>query len=338
MLFEKAGSVGSELLGVKYPILGGAMSWISDSELTSAICNAGGFGVLAGGSMPPELLVKEIEKTKELTKHNFGVNLITVSPTFKEQLDAVLKVKPSHVVFAGGLAPVEAIEAAKAVGTKVMAFAPSFKLGQRMVKAGADALIIEGHEAGGHVGPISTIVLIQKILFECPDTPVFVAGGIAKGKMIAHLLMMGAAGVQLGTRFVLTHEANVDDKMKKAFLKANSRDAIVSFAIDKRLPVIPVRTLKNEGTNEFMKLQVDLVEKLEGNEITREEAGLEVEKFWLGALRKAVKEGDLNSGSLMAGHSVGLIKDIKGVGEVIEELVEQAENALIELKEKINNL
>ena len=332
MLLDKFIEKGREFLGVEYPILGGAMSWVSDSDLVSAISNAGGFGVLAGGNMPPEVLLEEINKTLEKTDKNFAVNLITVTPLFNDQLEVVLGTSVKYIVFAGGLPPTGAIKKAKEKGKKVFVFAPNLRIAQRMIKAGADALIIEGNEAGGHVGPTSTIVLIQEVLFNIKEVPVFVAGGIGTGKMFAHVLLMGAAGVQLGTKFVATHEANVHPKMKELFVKSASKDAIVSYSIDKRLNVIPVRAIKNKGTDEFIKLQFELVQKIEKGEVSPEEASLKVEEFWLGALRRAVKEGDLDYGSLMAGNSVSLVNEIKSVKEVIEELVNEAEEELNRVK------
>jgi len=335
MNFKNLSKRGSEFLGVEYPILGGAMSWISDSDLASAVSNAGGFGVVAGGNMPPELLVSEIEETKKKTDKNFAANLITVSPVFQEQLDAVIATGVNYIVFAGGVPSSKNIKQAKEAGVKVIAFAPSLALGKRMIKWGADALIIEGNEAGGHVGPVSTIVLIQEILFNITDVPVFVAGGIGTGRMISNLILMGAAGVQMGTRFVLSEEANVDPKMKKAFQRAGAKDAIVSNGIDRRLPVIPVRGLKNVGSDNFVKLQIDLVGKMERGEIETQEAANIVEEYWLGGLRNAVKGGDLENGSLMSGQSVSLMKDIKTVKEIIDEMIDEADKEILSISEKI---
>ncbi len=334
MNFKNLSKSGSEFLGVEYPILGGAMSWISDSDLASGVSNAGGFGVVAGGNMPPELLVAEIEETKKKTDKNFAANLITVSPVFQEQLTAVIETGVSYIVFAGGVPSAKDIAKAKDAGVKVIAFAPSLALGKRIVKWGADALIIEGNEAGGHVGPVSTMVLLQEILFNITDVPVFVAGGIATGRMIAHLILMGAAGVQMGTRFVLSEEANVDEKMKKAFKRASGKDAIVSSGIDRRIPVIPVRGLKNEGSESFVKLQLDMVAKMDAGEISTEEAAHKVEEFWLGALRNAVKGGDIEKGSLMAGQSISLMKDIKPIKDIILDMVKEADEEMIVLSEK----
>ena len=194
------------------------MSWVSDCDLVSAISNAGAFRVLAG-KYPPQFLAEEIENPKQTSKP-FGVNLITVSPIFKEQLKAVAELRHPYIVFAGGLPSTDDIKLAKESGAKVFAFAPTLKMGERMVEAGADALIIEGHEAGGHVGPTSTIVLIQKVLYKLKDTPVFVAGGIGTGKMVPTFYSWEPQA-QMGT-VCAHHEANVNENTK-AFLKPDPK-------------------------------------------------------------------------------------------------------------------
>ena len=193
---------------------------------------------------------------------------------------------------------------------------------------GADALMIEGAEAGGHIGPVSLSVLLQNILFEIDSVPVFVAGGIATGRMMAHLLMMGAAGIQMGTRFVLSEECKAHPKFKEVFIKANARDAVATPQFDSRLPVIPVRALKNKGSIEFSKLQIELMNKLEKKLIDQQQAQYEVENFWVGALRDAAVDGNIERGSLMAGQSVGLVDKIKPIQGIIDEMVNDAEYEL----------
>src|SRR4029453_14455726 len=193
---------GLEFLGTEWAIMGGAMSWISERHLVSAISNAGGFGVIAGGAMSPELLDGEIAGTKAMTEKPFGVNLITMHPALSELIDVCAKHEVSHVVLAGGLPPGGAIDRIKSSGAKLIAFAPALALAKKLIRSGVDALVIEGMEAGGHIGPVATSVLAQEILPEVAhDVPVFVAGGIGRGGAIAGYLEMGAAGVQLGTRF-----------------------------------------------------------------------------------------------------------------------------------------
>ncbi|MEO5809659.1 MAG: nitronate monooxygenase, partial [Sphingomicrobium sp.] len=199
---------GTDFLGTELAILGGAMSWVSERHLVSAISNAGGFGVIACGAMTPELLDAEIAATKQLAVKPFGVNLITMHPALSELIDVCARHGIGHVVLAGGLPPGGAIERIKGGGAKLICFAPALSLARKLIRSGADALVIEGMEAGGHIGPVSTSVLAQEILPEVAShIPVFVAGGIGRGEAIAAYLEMGAVGVQLGTRFVCATES-----------------------------------------------------------------------------------------------------------------------------------
>ena len=210
-----------------------------------------------------------------------------------------------------------------------MVFASTEIIAKRMIRFGVDGLILEGMEAGGHIGPVAGPILWQQILFKYYDqVPIFIAGGIATGRMMAHLLLMGASGVQIGTRFVMTEECNVHDKFKTAFRRAHAREARATPSYDSRLKVIPVRALQNQGTVEFGKLQLEIMKKLESGEIDGDQAQLEVEKFWVGALRKAAVDGDVERGSLMAGQAVGLADEVKPIKAVIDELVEDAEREL----------
>jgi len=320
---------GTDFLGCEVAIMCGAMSWVSERNLVSAISNAGGFGVIACGAMSPELLDAEIAATKKLTAKPFGVNLITMHPQIMELIDVCAKYGVSHVVIAGGLPPKGSIEAIKAFGAKVICFAPALTLAKKFARSGVDALVIEGSEAGGHIGPVSTSVLAQEILPELGDQlPIFVAGGIARGGAVASYLEMGAAGVQLGTRFVCAHESIAHPNFKAAFLRANARDAVASVQIDPRLPVIPVRALKNKGTEEFTKKQVEVAAMLDRGEIDMDTAQLEIEKYWAGALRRAVIDGDVEYGSVMAGQSVGMVHVERPVVDIIAKLVDEANTAL----------
>ena len=320
---------GTDFLGCDVAIMCGAMSWVSERNLVSAISNAGGFGVSACGAMSPVLLDAEIAATKKLTAKPFGVNLITMHPQIMELIDVCAKYDVSHVVIAGGLPPKGSIEAIKAFGAKVICFAPALTLAKKFARSGVDALVIEGSEAGGHIGPVSTSVLAQEILPELGDQlPIFVAGGIARGGAVASYLEMGAAGVQLGTRFVCAHESIAHPNFKAAFLRANARDAVASVQIDPRLPVIPVRALKNKGTEEFTKKQVEVAAMLDRGEIDMDTAQLEIEKYWAGALRRAVIDGDVEYGSVMAGQSVGMVHVERPVVDIIAKLVDEANTAL----------
>lgn len=320
---------GTELLGTQYAIMGGAMSWVSEANLVAAISNAGGFGIIATGSMNADLAREEIRKTRAKTDKPFGVNLITLNP----QLDALIEMcgeeKISHVVLAGGLPKGTTIARLKELGCKVIGFAPALVIARKLVKSGVDALVIEGAEAGGHIGPVSTSVLAQEILPHIHEVPVFVAGGIGRGDMIASFLEMGAAGVQLGTRFVCAHESIAHPNFKQAFIKANARDALPSVQVDPDFAVIPVRAIENKATDDFKRTQLEAIKEFREGRMTKEQAQLKIEHYWAGALRRAVIDGDVESGSLMAGQSVGMVTQEQSTQDIIQELVGQAEQFLI---------
>jgi enoyl-[acyl-carrier protein] reductase II len=319
---------GAEFLGCRYAILGGAMTWVSERHLVSAISNGGGFGVIASGSMSPDLLAAEIAATAALTSRPFGVNLITLHPQLSELIDVCLSQKVSHIVLAGGLPPGGAIQRVKNGGAKLVCFAPALVLAKKLVRSGADALIIEGMEAGGHIGPMTTSVLAQEILPEVPDVPIFVAGGIGRGEAIVGYLEMGASGVQLGTRFVCAIESIAHAKFKQAFIRASARDAVPSIQLDPRFPVIPVRALANSATKRFQEAQRSVIDKFNRGEYDQKSAMLEIEHFWAGALRRAVIDGDVENGSLMAGQSVGMVSAEQPTATILGELVGQAIRAL----------
>ena len=321
-------SRGRTFLGSRHAIMAGAMTWVSERNLVSAISNAGGFGVIACGSMTPALLDAEIAATKALTDKPFGVNLITLHPQMMELIAVCAAHRVSHIVLAGGLPSGAAIEAIKAAGAKLMCFAPTAALAKKLVRSGADAIIIEGSEAGGHIGPVSLSVLAQEILPVIEEVPVFVAGGIGRGTAIALWARMGASGVQLGTRFAASAESVAHPAFKKAFFRASARDAVASVQLDPRLPVIPVRALKNAGSEAFIAKQREVAERLDRGEVDLAAAQLEIEHYWAGALRRAVVEGDTDSGSLMAGQSVGMVTREQSVAEIIQELVTEANEAL----------
>lgn len=326
---EKIWDKGKKLLGSKYAILGGAMSWVSEHNLVSAISNAGGFGVLACGSMNPDQLESEIIKTQELTNKPFGVNLITMHPDLDKLIEVCKKTKVSHVVLAGGLPKSYMVEALKNAEIKVLAFAPALVIAKKLLKMGVDGLIIEGMEAGGHIGPVSTLVLAQEILPHLKDEiPIFVAGGIGKGDAIASFIRMGAAGCQLGTRFVCADESIAHDNFKDIFIKSQARNTAVTIQLDPNFPVIPVRAIENKATIEFMETQKKALEEFNLGKLSKEEAQLMIEHFWAGALRRAVIDGDVEYGSVMAGQSVGMVTNKQPVLEIINELVEQTYKAM----------
>ena len=320
---------GAAFFGARYAIMGGAMSWVSERHLVSALSNAGAFGVIACGAMEPARLAEEIAGTQALTTKPFGVNLITMHPRLDQLVDTCLASKVSHIVFAGGIPPGTAIKKAKDGGAKVVCFAPALALAKRLIRAGADALVIEGSEAGGHIGPVSLTVLAQEILPHIRDVPVFVAGGIGRGEAILSYLEMGAAGVQLGTRFVCARESIAHANFKQAFIRGNARDAMPTIQLDESFPVIPVRALQNQGTKRFLEHQAETIRRFQSGELTKEAAQLDIEHFWAGALRRAVMDGDVENGSLMAGQSVGMVTQEQTAAEIIAELRDQAAQAIM---------
>ncbi|MBS0561231.1 MAG: nitronate monooxygenase [Proteobacteria bacterium] len=319
---------GTEFLGCPYAIMGGAMSWVSERHLVSAISNAGGFGVIACGAMTPALLEAEIAATQAMTDRPFGVNLITMHPQLDDLVRVCLAAKVGHVVLAGGIPPGGAVRAVKDGGAKLIAFAPALVLAKRLVRSGADALVIEGSEAGGHIGPVSLTVLAQEILPHIRDVPVFVAGGLGRGEAILSFLEMGASGAQLGTRFAASAESIAHPRFKQAFIRAAARDAVPSVQLDPRFPVIPVRGLANNGTKRFLEHQAETLRRFTAGELDKDAAQLEIEHFWAGALRRAVIDGDVDEGSVMAGQSVGMVTGEQSIPTIIGELVEQAVSAI----------
>ncbi len=319
---------GREFLGVKYPFICGAITWVSDPKLVATVCNAGGFACLAGANSPPEILKQQIEETRRLTDKPFGMNLITIAPAYHEQLQMVQRMGLPFLFFAGSFPRKDEMKRVQESGAKILCFASTRSIANRMLLYGADALILEGMEAGGHVGQVSLIVLLQQLLFEISEVPIFVAGGIGTGKMCAHLFLMGAAGIQLGTRFAVAEESCAHPDFKQKLLHAQARDAVSAPQFDSRLPVVAVRALRNKGHDDFARLQLELVRQLDEGSILRTEAQEKVEEFWMGALHRAVVEGDVAYGSLMAGQSVGLVDKIMPVQDIFEELARDTEAEL----------
>lgn len=336
--FKKLIKRGSEFLNCEYPIICGAMTWISEPKLVSAVSNNGGFGCLAGGNAPTEILGKSIEETRSLTNKPFGVNLITIAPAYKEHLAMLKDYQLPYVIFAGSFPRDKEIQIAKDSGAKVLCFASTQSIAERMIRYGADGLILEGSEAGGHIGHVATTILLQQVLFKFGEQlPVFAAGGIGTGKLAAHVMLMGAAGIQMGTRFVMTEESNVHPNFKEVFMRANARDAVATPQYDSKLPVVAVRALKNKGMSKFGELQLQLLMEMQEGKIRREQAQEEVEKYWIGALRRAAIDGDVEGGSLMAGQAVGLLDKIVSIRELIEEIVGDADKELQKLKQFFDN-
>ncbi len=329
---------GTAFLGSRYAILGGAMTWVSERNLVTAVSEGGGFGVVACGSMSPEALGEEIAATRARTKRTFGVNLILMHPDLEALIDVCLEHRVSHVVLAGGLPRQATIRRLKDGGARTMCFAPTLGFAKKLICSGADALIIEGMEAGGHIGRVSTSVLAQEILPPIEEVPVFVAGGIGRGEVILSYLEMGASGCQLGTRFVCAKESIAHPEFKKALIRANARDAAPSVQLDPRFPVIPVRAIANKAFQRFLEVQSEVIERFNGGEMSQDDAQLEIEHFWAGALRRAVIDGDVENGSLMAGQSVGMVTCEQAMAEIIQELVHQALESLMSRKRRGENI
>ncbi len=326
---------GREFLQVETPIICGAMTWVSDPTLVAAVANAGAFACLAGGNTPVDILEKQIQETQQLTNKPFGINLITIAPLYKDHLELVRKHRLPFVVFAGSFPRKSEVVKAKATGAKVMCFASTMSIANRMLSYGADALILEGMEAGGHVGHVSLTILLQQVLFKIKGVPIFVAGGIGTGQMCAHLFLMGAAGVQLGTAFAVAEECTAHPDFKKRFIRAKAREAISTPEFDSRLHVVAVRALRNKGYEDFNELQLKLMDELDRGALSQTEVQMRVEEFWMGKLRAAVVDGDVAHGSLMAGQSVGLINEIKPVKGIIQDLLTDMEATFGQVSEML---
>ena len=327
---------GSAYLGSRLAVTGGAMTWLSEVKLTAALSEAGAFGVLACGAMSPDSLEERIGELQATCESPFGVNLIVLHPQLGQLVRLCIKCHEAdprnfkHVVLAGGKPPRSLVGELREAGMEVLAFAPSLALAKRLVASGATALIIEGSEAGGHIGACSTFVLAQEILPHATElgVPIFAGGGIATGEGMLALLEMGASGVQIGTLFAVAEESPAHPNFKQALINANARDAKVSVQLDGRLPVIPVRAVANEASAKFLAHQQKVLIQLESGEKSLREAQLEVEHFWAGSLKKAVEEGDVQSGSLMAGQSVGAVSAPAKVSAIVETLIARADAAL----------
>ncbi|ACL69783.1 enoyl-[acyl-carrier-protein] reductase FabK [Halothermothrix orenii] len=298
------------LLDIKYPILQGGMAWVATGELAAAVSKAGGLGIIGAGNAPVDVIKDEIRKVKEVTDRPFGVNIMLLSPFVDDIVELVLEERVP-VVTTGAGNPGKYIKGFKEVGTKVIPVVPSVALAKRMARLGVDALIAEGNEAGGHIGELTTMALVPQVV-DAVDIPVIAAGGVADGRGLVAALALGAAGVQMGTRFVCTEECTAQENYKKAIVKARDRDAVVTG----RSTGHPVRNLKNKLTR--------TMNKLERQGVSKEE----LEKLGSGKLRLAVVEGDIDNGSVMAGQISGLINDIKPVEDVLQSIVRDAENII----------
>ena len=297
----------TELLGIKYPIFQGGMAWVADGDLAGAVSNAGGLGIIGGGNAPKEVVKANIDRVKQITDKPFGVNIMLLSPFVDDIVDLVIE-EGVKVVTTGAGNPEKYMKMWKEAGVKVIPVVASVALAKRMERCGADALVAEGCEAGGHIGESTTMVLVPQIV-DAVSIPVIAAGGIADGRGIAAAFMVGAKGVQMGTHFVVTDESQVHENYKERIIKAKDIDSRVTG----RTTGHPVRALRNDMTRKYLEL---------------ENAGAEfeeLEKLTLGGLRKAVVEGDVKNGSVMAGQIAGMVKERMSCKDLIQKLVTETD-------------
>ena len=300
----------TDLLGIEYPIIQGGMAWVAEHHLAAAVSEAGGFGLIGAASAPAEIVREEIRKAKELTDKPFGVNIMLLNPNSEEVAKVVVE-EGVKAVTTGAGNPEKFIPMFKEAGIKVIPVVASVAMAKRMERYGADAVVAEGMEAGGHIGSQTTMALIPQVV-DAVDIPVIAAGGIGDGRGYAAVTMLGAEAVQMGTRFVVADESIVHDNYKERIVKAKDIDTVVTGLSTGH----PIRVLRNQMTKEYLKL---------------EESGApfeELEKLTLGALRKAVMDGDIKNGSVMAGQIAGLVHQRQSCKEIIEEIMREAESLL----------
>ena len=300
----------TELLGIEYPIIQGGMAWVAEHNLAAAVSEAGGLGLIGAANAPAEVVREEIRKTKELTKKPFGVNIMLMSP-YADEIAKVVVEEHIKVVTTGAGNPGKYMKMWKDAGIKVIPVVASVALAKMMEKAGADAVVAEGTEAGGHIGEATTMTLVPQVA-DAVSIPVIAAGGIADGRGIAAAFMLGAEAVQMGTKFVVAKESIVHDNYKQRVIKAKDIDS----AVTGRSHGHPVRSLRNQMTREYTRLEA------EGKSFE------ELEYLTLGALRNAVMEGDVTNGTVMAGQIAGMITKEQTCKEMIEEMMEQATKLL----------
>ena len=297
----------TELLGIKYPIFQGGMAWISESTLAAAVSEAGGLGIIAGGSAPIEYLREQIRKVKSLTDKPFGVNVMLMSPNADGLAQLVID-EGVPVVTTGAGNPAKYMEAWKAAGIKVIPVIPSVALAKRMERSGADAVVAEGTESGGHIGENTTMCLVPQVV-DALEIPIIAAGGIADGRGIAASFMLGAEGVQVGTRFLASEECQIHDTYKELVIKAKDTDSIVTG----RFTGHPCRSVKTKFAKELL------------NHERNGGSPEEFEERTLGSLRKAVQDGNKDEGSFLCGAIAGMVNEVKPCREIIEEMFAQAE-------------
>ena len=306
-----------ELLGIEYPIIQGGMAWVATAELAAAVSNGGGLGLIAAGGAPGEVVREQIKKCRTLTDKPFGVNVMLMSPFAEEVMQVILEEKPA-VVATGAGNPGKYIEALKEAGIKIMPVIASVAMAKRMEKSGVDAVIAEGTEAGGHIGELTTMVLVPQIV-DAVEIPVVAAGGFADKRGAVAAFALGADGIQVGTRFICSDECIAHENYKQAVLKAKDRDAVVTG----RSTGAPVRALKNKLTREY--------ERLEKENASFEE----IEQLGVGGLRRAFQEGDTQMGSLMAGQSAAMVTKIEPCADIIRSYFEGTEEIIESISAKL---
>lgn len=300
----------TELLQIEYPIIQGGMAWVAEHHLASAVSEAGGFGLIGAASAPPEIVREEIRKAKELTDKPFGVNIMLLNPNADEVAKIVVE-EGIQAVTTGAGNPEKYMPMWKEAGVKVIPVVASVAMAKRMERYGADAVVAEGMEAGGHIGNQTTMALIPQIV-DAVNIPVIAAGGIGDGRGVAASFMLGAEGVQMGTRFVVADESIVHDNYKDRIVKAKDIDSVVTGQSTGH----PVRCLRNQMTKEYIK---------------KEQEGVpfeELERMTLGSLRKAVMDGDILNGTVMAGQIAGLVSKRQSCKEILQEIMTEAEKLL----------
>lgn len=300
----------NELLGIKHPIIQGGMAWVAEYNLAAAVSNAGGLGLIGAASAPPEVVREQIRKAKELTDKPFGVNVMLLNPNAEEVAQIVIE-EGVKVVTTGAGSPAKFMDAWKKAGVVVIPVVASVAMAKMMERAGADAVVAEGMESGGHIGAQTTMTLVPQVV-DAVSIPVVAAGGIADGRGIAAVRMLGAEGVQMGTRFIVAEESIVHDNYKERVIKAKDIDTEVTGTSTGH----PIRVLRNKMSREYLKME-------------KEGASFEeLEHLTLGSLRKAVIDGDVVNGSMMAGQSAGMVTKKQTCKEIIEELVAEADKLL----------
>ena len=300
----------TKLLGIQYPVIQGGMAWVAEHNLAAAVSNAGGLGIIGAASAPPEIVRQEIRKCKELTDKPFGVNVMLLNPNAEEVAKIVVE-EGVRVVTTGAGNPSKYMELWKNAGVKVIPVVASVAMAKLMERAGADAVVAEGMESGGHIGSATTMTLVPQVA-DAVQIPVIAAGGIGDGRGLAAALLLGAAAVQMGTRFVVASESIVHDNYKQKIIKARDIDSEITGASTGH----PIRSLRNKMTREYLKLEHSGADFME------------LEKLTLGSLRKAVMDGDVEYGTVMAGQIAGMVSKVQPCKDMIEEIVQEADRLL----------